>query len=393
MNGVNVFAQNLVQGLTHRGHVASIVLTNPDQVESIPMPVSEGIELVRLPSRHSDPPLHRWRALTKFLESRQPCIYIPNYDWHTSCVSPRLARQVGIIGIVHSDDPRHYEHFHRLGRTWNAVVAVSTAIGNQIVAIDPSVRSRMTVIPIGVHLPPRKAAPIPGANTLRVIYSGLLNQFQKRILDAAKIVRVAHERGVKISLTFAGGGDDEKLVRQACEDLVAQGIVRFAGILDRIQLARELDRHDVFLMTSEFEGLPNALLEGMAHSLVPIVTDIASGIPEVVCDGENGFIVPVGDISAFVDRMQTLHRDRHELNRMAAKARATVENGPYQVDRMVEAYQDVINRVADEAEHGTFERPRGPISPPSDLGPLWRQYIPRPVRRLWRRLRGLVSHA
>lgn len=386
MNGVNVFAMNLVRGLFERGFDARIVLTDPDRSEAIPMPRPAGLPIEELRSGAGDGVLQRWRRLIRFLESQRPCVYVPNYDWHTSCVAPRLSRQVAILGIVHSDDPRHYEDLVRLGHTWNAVVAVSQRIGERARELLPSAASRLSVIPYGIRVPPparrREGGP------LRVIYSGLLKQAQKRILDIPLIAEELLRKDVPLRLTFAGGGVDESRVREACRELRAQGVVRFAGILAPEALASELADHDVQLMTSEFEGLPNALLEGMAHGLVPVVSDIESGIPELVRDDENGFIVPVGDVSAFAGRLVALYEDRSRLERMGAAARATVEGGPYRLERMVESYAEVIGRVYGEATRGGFARRRGRILPPADLRPVWRHYVPQSARRLVRRLRG-----
>jgi glycosyltransferase involved in cell wall biosynthesis len=54
---------------------------------------------------------------------------------------------------------------------------------------------------------------------------------------------------------------------------------------------------DAYLMTSDFEGLPIALLEAMASGLTPVTTD-AGGIPEVIEHGTSGFVVPRGDVPA-----------------------------------------------------------------------------------------------
>ena len=391
MNGVNIFAMNLVRGLRALGYEASIVLTDPRRREPLELTRQDDIGFVELPVAETDSIVARWRALICFLDQHQPCVYIPNYDWHTSCVAPRLGGRVAIIGIVHSDDPRHYEHFARLGHTWNSVVAVSHRIGEQLAIDNPSVQTRLTVIPIGVSLPKRSRAPGNDDGPLRIVYSGLLKQFQKRILDVPKILEEASNRGVGLSMTFAGGGVDEQVLRAVCANLEGRAAVRFLGILERDRLFDELSKHDIFLMTSEFEGLPNALLEAMAHSVVPVVSAVRSGIPEVIRHGENGLVAPIGDIDAFAGHLQALDRDRKLLAEMATMARETVANGPFRVERMVDAYADAIECVATEAVAGGFDRPRGRILPPADLGPRWRHHIPTPLRMLLRRVRGLVS--
>jgi hypothetical protein len=58
---------------------------------------------------------------------------------------------------------------------------------------------------------------------------------------------------------------------------------------------------------------------------------------------------------------------------------------------MVESYAEVIEGVYAEAASGGVARRRGRILPPQDLRPLWRHYVPQPVRRLARGLRAIAS--
>src|SRR5215470_2264439 len=109
LNGVNVFSVNLVRGLLSRGISAHILLTeeNTDlvNVREARMKQAEDVPYCRLPVEKWHSWGAHWGAMIRYLEDCAPSIYIPNYDWRHSCVSPLLSENVGIIGIVHSDDP------------------------------------------------------------------------------------------------------------------------------------------------------------------------------------------------------------------------------------------------------------------------------------------------
>jgi colanic acid/amylovoran biosynthesis glycosyltransferase len=74
---------------------------------------------------------------------------------------------------------------------------------------------------------------------------------------------------------------------------------------------------------SDRDGIPNVLVEAMACG-TPVVTTGISGIPELVCDGVDGLIVPPADARALADSMQRLHDDRALAARLGAAARETV---------------------------------------------------------------------
>src|SRR5262249_24358432 len=149
-----------------------------------------------------------------------------------------------------------------------------------------------------------------------------------------------------------------------------------------------LEKHDVFLLTSDFEGMPIALLDAMGRGCVPVVTDIPSGIPELVHDGINGYRVPVGNVAAFADRLAVLQRDSTLRKAMALGAHETVCRGGYRVEDMATNYLALFRRVMEGAAAGAFRRPRGRIqTPPLPPGmewmrPSWKDWLPDSVRNV-----------
>ena len=368
VTGVNVFSANLVRGLNQAGVAAHVLLTehqtNLVTRHEACMPRPADVPFESLPVRRSDGWGAHWGATVRWLEEAAPCVYLPNHDWRHSTVCPVLSDQVLIVGVVHSDDPLHYDHVRRLGRYWNVIVAVSKAVAERTAELCPEIADRIVTIPIGVSVParcPRRAAT---GGALRLIYHGILKQHQKRVLDLPRIVRSALDLGVPVVLSIAGAGPDENALRAACADLVERGAIRFLGVTSPEDTAALLQQHDVYLLASEFEGMPNALIEAMGRGCVPIVSRMTSGIPELIRDGENGFLVPVGDYAAFAARLQWLRGDPARCRRMSRAAHATVKSGGFRVEDMVEAYQRAIADAWSKLRSGAFVRPRGRLSPP-----------------------------
>lgn len=369
LNGVNVFSLNLVRGLRRRGVDARVVLTEEDtelvSTPDPPMARPSEVPFDRLPVEWWEGWGAHWGAMIRYLEAQAPCVYIPNYDYRHSCVSPLLPPTVSIVGVVHSDDPLHYEHVTRLGEYWDATVCVSRTLAERTVELCPAISERVRAIPIGISMPAEQPArePEPGG-VLRLVYHGMLKQHQKRVLDLPRVVAALEERGVPVELSIAGGGPDEERLREACAGQVERGTVRFLGVVSHDRIPELLRASDVFLLTSEFEGMPNALLEAMANGCVPVVSDMESGIPEVVRDGESGFLPPVGDVEAFADRLERLQADPELRRRMAASAYASVSRGAFSSEQMIDAYVEVFDAVVEAARRGDFERPAGELVPP-----------------------------
>jgi glycosyltransferase involved in cell wall biosynthesis len=379
LNGPNVFAANLVSGLRTMGIASQIVLTRPDWFDAKPLPVPANVRIVELPITRFTSLRARWRTLIRYLEDFAPCIYIPNYDFIHSAVSPRLSERIPIVGIVHSDDPQHYEHVARLGRYWNAIVAVSPAIAAAAAALDPSLVSRTAVIPYGVEvadtLPERQ-----WDSVLRIVYAGRLVQYQKRILDLPRIVRALVDRGVPVQLSIAGSGSEQGTLMEACAALKVQEQITFLGTLSSSQLREIMAQNHAFVLTSEFEGLPLSMLEAMGQACIPVVTDIRSGIPDLVQNGVNGYRAPVGDIQKFADCLTVLHRAAGLRREMAAKTYNTISAGGYRTRDMLISYITLFQRVLEQSERGAYRRPLATILPAPSLH--WPEYLPGAVQRI-----------
>jgi glycosyltransferase involved in cell wall biosynthesis len=372
VNGVNVFSVNLARQLMAGGIDARIVVTEQEtdliNWSEHTMPIPGDVALEFLPVGRRDGWGTHWGTMVRYLEDRAPCIYLPNHDWRHACIVPQLDDDVIVVGILHSDDPLHYDHLQRMGRYWNAVVAVSDAIAAKAAALCPELAERITTIPIGVRVPALRPARTTASDRLRVIYHGILKQAQKRVFDLPRIASAAVDLGVPIELSIVGSGPDEAELRAIARPLVDAGVIRFVGVTAPDDMPALLTGHDVYLLASEFEGMPNALIEAMAHGLVPVVSRMPSGIPELVRDGESGFLVPVGDEQAFARALLRLWSEPVLRERMAAQAFKTVKEGKYGVEVMALAYRVVFDRALEDARTGRFVRPRGPIAPlPADV--------------------------
>lgn len=386
VSGVDVFTAHLTRALRALGHDARILLTEIDEDIPDPMPPPADVPVDILPVAPGDSGRKRRRLLFSYLEEQAPCFYLPNYDYRHSIVSARVSDRVKVVGIVHSDDPMHYDHLYRLGKYWNGVVAVSDKIARKSAELDKSAAQRVVTIPYGIEAPPsaRCHRREPGG-PLNLLYAGRLEHTQKRVLDLPRVLDGLVARGVPVRMTIVGSGAGRPDLEAAARGHLERGSLVIQDTVPNFQMAALYEAADAFVLTSAFEGLPLGLLEAMAHGCVPMVTAIDSGIPEVVRDGVNGLAAPVGDIDGFARRLAALERDPETHQRLAAAARATIVNGPFCIEKMANAYLALFERLEAEALRGQFRRPRAFYGEPWIRKTYLR--IDRNVRRLARRLR------
>jgi glycosyltransferase involved in cell wall biosynthesis len=328
-----------------------------------------------------------------YLKDRAPCIYIPNHDYEYSCVARALPRNVGVVGVVHSDEPEHYAHAHQLGRFWNATVAVSQSIAENLASSEPALATRMRVIHHGVPAEPELRWPrMDESSPLRIVYVGRLVEEQKRVFDLPRIMEVLERRGVPATLTVVGGGKDRQALESLASPGVKRGAIRFAGVLSNSEIARELRNHDALILTSEYEGFPLVVLEAMAWGCIPVVTAIRSGIPELVRDGDNGYVVGVGDIETFAERLAGLQRDAQLRERLSQRAFGSLHEGGFTAEAMTDRYLDLFHGVAKELSDGAFQRPSGRIKALPWARPSWKDRLNPSIRRALARAKALTGN-
>jgi glycosyltransferase involved in cell wall biosynthesis len=369
ISGVNTFTSTLIAGLNRRGFDAELLFTGPQSPSEHSPDVPHRYLDEVLPGPGGPWSQGRWARLIRFLSDGGPCVFVPGFDYFASAVCPALPDEVGCLGVVHSDDFEHYEHAERLGRYWNALVGVSERCYERMLDVAPELRPVAHHIPYGIVLPEKRARPVrPASEPLRIVYTGRIEQVQKNVLALPGLVRELETRGVPFVLTLVGEGSMLESLRWKLADSIAAGRVRLAGRMNPEQVQAELAANDVFLLVSFFEGLPVAMLEAMASGCVPVVSDIESGVPQLVREGVTGLRAPVHDLAAFAAHLQTLAGDRELLARMSAAAVELV-HGRYGDERMCDDYAAVLHEIWREVTLGIYRRPATSV-PPSELGPV-----------------------
>jgi glycosyltransferase involved in cell wall biosynthesis len=182
-------------------------------------------------------------------------------------------------------------------------------------------------------------APLVGNVAALVPHKG-----QRHLIDAAQVVvrQVPDARFI-----IAGEGELRPALERMIKEYRLEKHVLLVGFRpDVLSLHKAFD---VFAMSSVNEGLGTSLLDAMA-SAKPVVATATGGIPEVVIDGETGFLVPSRDQQAMADALVKLLKDAPLRQRMGNAGLARVRQ-KFTADRMVENTLKVYNRVALHPHH------------------------------------------
>ena len=162
----------------------------------------------------------------------------------------------------------------------------------------------------------------------------------KRVVDVVRTFEGV-KRVVPATLVFVGDGPDRDAAQQEVDRLNLRRNVRFLGKVDNV--ADVLRGADLFLLPSQTESFGLAALEAMACG-VPVVASRTGGLPEVVTEGETGYLADVGDVAVMTERALTILKDRalHARMRTAAATRALEFSAEKVVPQYEKLYEDVL---------------------------------------------------
>ena len=142
------------------------------------------------------------------------------------------------------------------------------------------------------------------------------------------------EKGYDARLILLGKGEEEAKLKSLAQKLGVSDRIDFAGFV--VNVEEYLANADVFLLSSDFEALPLALLEAMAAGLPIVATDVG-GIRDIVTD--NGILIPRGNPEDMARAMEELYRNQALYERMAAAAGNNVRG--YDLSNTVAGYSEL----------------------------------------------------
>jgi hypothetical protein len=388
LSGVNSAIECIGRELISGGYDVEILFTQGEK------PIADDpSRMPQIPFRHLQrqrPGVEAmWESLIAEVEMSAPCIVLTAYDFAANSIAPALGNNVGVVAWVQSDEREYYEQAYRLGRYCNAVVAVSGHIKQQLNELNPSIGARTRVIHnSSIRANDIAATPRYSGNSLRLIYTGRLVQYQKRILDIVELSKSLDRLEVPYQITlagdFCGKEDTESIFRTRASAHLADGRIVLAGRLNHKRILDELQKSNFFLLPSEFEGLPLSLIEAMARGCIPVVARMESGVPEVVEDGSNGLIMMGRDYDAWARRIVAQWRQPEKMDDLSDRARETVRR-QFTVEQIGAQFAELCEQIGRELTSGEYQRPRclnwgekhwptGDVLPPGPLLTLLGRY-------------------
>ena len=226
----------------------------------------------------------------------------------------------------------------------DAVISSNRLSQSLVVDALGGASTRSLYAPYGVALPTARVHRPNRTDCIQLLYSGRVEQEQKRVLDLPPLLNALRRHGQSVQLVIAGDGPDAQRLKAAFESAGVADCVRWAGVLNRDALAMQYRESDALVITSDWETGPIVAWEAMANRL-PVVSSlyVGKGRERALIDGQNCLLFPVGDTEMAACKVMEL-QDNALLAKLTDNAYETVL-ARYTRESSVQAWADAFGQV------------------------------------------------
>jgi colanic acid/amylovoran biosynthesis glycosyltransferase len=163
---------------------------------------------------------------------------------------------------------------------------------------------KIAIVHCGIEQAFHQSAAVPLPSVPQLVCVGRLCEQKGQLLLVRAVERLVRA-GQSISLVLAGDGEMRPAIEQLIDELKLSNHVRITGWISSNQVRDEIVASLALVLPSFAEGLPVVVMEAMSLYR-PVLTTYIAGIPELVIDKENGWLIPAGDIDALVVALQEI---------------------------------------------------------------------------------------
>jgi glycosyltransferase involved in cell wall biosynthesis len=356
--GLAVSVQRLAQGLIAAGH--TVCVCAPNDTPELRRAIDDDVEVLRLPLfRRGDDTLAEWFSLLAAQHAAQPFAVIHAYFvTQLAFVGVYAGRTLGVPTIVSArgndldravfDAAKSAQILYALQHA-NAITANSRDLIRKAQALVPT-RSAI-LIPNGVDAAhyrslPRDESLAQSLGLANRSVIGFVGEARSKKGLASLLIAyrsVAQRRSAALLLVGGVRRDDKELLKVFQKQQPDLPVI-VVPYTTSDMLPAYYNLIDVLALPSLRDGLPNALLEGMACERA-IVGTAVGGIPDAIVDGENGRLVPPGDVDALAQAMDDLLADTELRRCLGRHARETILRDftlEQELEKNLTLYRDLV---------------------------------------------------
>lgn len=235
----------------------------------------------------------------------------------------------------HNNNRRYIQNIKNKYRNLDYLLALTKTLKQDYELLLKNTKVKVVLIPNMLEFTLHQRSSLSFNNIINV---GRMHKV-KRITLLLEVLKLLPEN---INLILVGDGKERKRIEQRVKELNLENRVRFTGFLSPEEVNEEYLKSDLFVMTSKSEGLPMVLLEAMNFGLPCIAFRTTSGIPDIIKNNYNGYIIDDDDIKEMANKIKKLISNKNDLKLMGKNAEKTSIR--FSKDRIIKEWQKLIEK-------------------------------------------------
>ncbi len=237
-----------------------------------------------------------------------------NINMMSNCYYKRLNNNVRHIMVIHNDELPYFQLTILMQEYIDYCLVISERIKEKLIKGG---FNKDKVIIMNWNIEVDSGVRFFNKNdVIKIGYAGRVTSIQKRLDYIPKIIEKLEQEKIDYLFEIAGIGDYYEELSGYVERNNLKEKVILLGMLDKNKMRDFWRGQDIYISCSDWEGHSISQCEGIACGAVPVVTDV-SGVSDDIQNGVTGYIVPVGDWEAIVDRIVYLSKHRDVLKKMS----------------------------------------------------------------------------
>ncbi len=271
-----------------------------------------------------------------------------------------FGRLTGRVVLAHFHAGDFTPYFNRQSRVGQRFILWSLGLSQRLVTCSQELRRMLMqrlntgaveVLPNGVEVSEfatdRAVRTLAQADEpVRLLFVGAMGRL-KGERDLVQAIHRAERQAPNLKVTMLGHGSETLMSWRA--EMQVRHLLEYCGPAPMEQRAGFFKQADIFVLPTYAEGLPVSVIEAMAAGL-PVITTPVGGIPELVTDGVEGFLVRPGDVDALAARIAQLAGDEHL--RLAMGRRGAIKARSYDRDIIQAKLSEVMHRTLADNRQG-----------------------------------------
>lgn len=164
--------------------------------------------------------------------------------------------------------------------------------------------------------------------------------YQKNFHLLIKLWKEIEKQNPEWDLVIVGEGEDKESLKELIKHLGVKNIV-ITGFKENIE--NMYQESSILVMTSRYEGLPMVLLEGQKKGLPIVAFNCPTGPSEIIINGQNGYLIEMGDQQGFIDKLNDLMNDRDKLKEFSDHAIKNSEK--FNLNNIIDNWEELFNTL------------------------------------------------